>query len=97
MPLFTAGWALTAACRVAHASAAASSPSHSVSTPAPSLPPHPVLQVRRSTRSAGGFDLDRLTEYELWKHLNDVLTHCAHKAGTSECGDTFSLHEASQN
>ncbi|KAI7842903.1 hypothetical protein COHA_003415 [Chlorella ohadii] len=39
--------------------------------------------VRRSTRSAGGFDLDRLTEYELWKHLNDVLTHCAHKAGTT--------------
>lgn len=45
---------------------------------------HP-LQARRSTRTTSAFDLDRMTEYELWKHLNDVLTACAHKAGTSEC------------
>ena len=41
-------------------------------------------QARRAARTTAPFDLDRLTEYELWKHLNDVLNACAHKAGTSE-------------
>lgn len=44
----------------------------------------PTPQARRATRATAAFDLDRLTEFELWKHLNDVLNVCAHKAGTSE-------------
>lgn len=45
--------------------------------------PVPALQGR-GRRAMASVDLERLTEYELWKHLSDVLNVCTLKNGTCE-------------
>lgn len=40
----------------------------------------------RGRRGGPSVDLDRLTEYELWKHVNEVLNACTLKNGTCERG-----------
>jgi hypothetical protein len=42
----------------------------------------------------GGVDLDRMGEYELWKHLNDVLAQCSNKGGTGEQREPMSCSRA---
>ena len=60
--------------------------------PAFLFPRLPLLLQARGGRSrasvggGGGVDLDRMGEYELWKHLNDVLAQCSNKGGTGEPG-----------
>ncbi|KAL4443494.1 hypothetical protein ABPG75_011231 [Micractinium tetrahymenae] len=59
-----------------------------IAQPIPQLPAvkrggEGVESVGRGRRGGPSVDLDRLTEYELWKHVNEVLNACSMKNGTS--------------
>lgn len=66
-------------------------PAPSLTRPAPPPPlappacPRPLSpQQGRGRRGGPTVDLERLTEYELWKHLLDVLNVCTNKNNTCE-------------